>query len=836
MTVPVASYTVAKSGSQSTARPGDKVTYTITVNNTGQVDYTTADPASFTDDLSKVLDDATYDNDVTGGASYAAPVLSWSGALAVGQTKTFTYSVTVKDPDTGNGIIDNTVVPTGPAGQCTAADACQVTVPVESYTVAKTASQSTAAAGDTITYTITVVNTGQVDYTAANPASFTDDLSKVLDDATYNNDATGGVTYAAPVLSWSGALAVGQTRTFTYSVTVDEPDTGNKILDNTVVPTGPAGSCATPTGCEVMSPLASYTVSKKASRATALPGDQVTYTITVVNTGQVDYTVAQPASFADDLSKVLDDATYDDDVTGGATYSAPVLSWSGALAIGQTRTFTYSVTVKDPDTGDVVLDNTVVPSGPSGTCGSAGCHAVVPVFTYTVAKTASQSTAAAGDTITYTISVVNTGQVDYTAANPASFTDDLSKVLDDATYNNDATGGVTYAAPVLSWSGALAIGQTKTFTYSVTVKDPDTGNGILDNTVVPTGPAGQCSVPGGCRVTVPVASYTVAKSGSQSTAQPGDKVTYTITVNNTGQVDYTTANPASFTDDLSKVLDDATYDNDVTGGASYAAPVLSWSGALAVGQTKTFTYSVTVKDPDTGNGILDNTVVPTGPAGQCTAANACQVTIPVAGMTITKTITSIVYPNAGRVTAVYEIRVGNTGQVDEIYALTDTLAWGAGLAVEGVHVDPPAGHQARSTFNGSSDPLIASGQQIARGTVQVWRVTVTGALNPEAASSSMDCTLTDGENGTGLLNSATLNGAGTDHHASACEGVRVHVSRTFRTAHDSADRSALIDTGSADPATSGESTVLTTVGGVLIALALLVGIGLGARRTSRRGV
>ena len=160
---------MAKSGSQSTALPGDKVTYTVTVVNTGQVDYTTANPASFTDDLSKVLDDATYDDDVTGGASYAAPVLSWSGALAVGQAKTFTYSVTVKDPDTGNGILDNTVVPTGPAGRCAAADACQVTVPVESYTVAKTASQSTTQPGDKVTYTISVVNTGQVDYTAGQP-------------------------------------------------------------------------------------------------------------------------------------------------------------------------------------------------------------------------------------------------------------------------------------------------------------------------------------------------------------------------------------------------------------------------------------------------------------------------------------------------------------------------------------------------------------------------------------------------------------------------------------------------------------------------------------------
>ena len=32
--------------------------------------------------------------------------------------------------------------------------------------------------------------------------------------------------------------------------------------------------------------------------------------------------------------------------------------------------------------------------------------------------------------------------------------DDLSDVLDDATYNDDAGAGATYREPVLSWSGA----------------------------------------------------------------------------------------------------------------------------------------------------------------------------------------------------------------------------------------------------------------------------------------------------------------------------------------------------------------------------------------------
>ena len=58
-------------------------------------------------------------------------------------------------------------------------------------------------------YTITVANTGQTPYTGA---TFTDSLSSVLGDATYDGNAAataGTVTFASPTLTWTGNLAVG---------------------------------------------------------------------------------------------------------------------------------------------------------------------------------------------------------------------------------------------------------------------------------------------------------------------------------------------------------------------------------------------------------------------------------------------------------------------------------------------------------------------------------------------------------------------------------------------------------------------------------------------------
>ncbi len=89
--------------------------------------------------------------------------------------------------------------------------------------------------GQVISYTLTITNTGQTTYTGA---VVTDSFAAMFDDAAYNGDAattgTGALTYTSPALTWTGDLPAGAAAVITYTVTVNNPDTGDKLVITTV--------------------------------------------------------------------------------------------------------------------------------------------------------------------------------------------------------------------------------------------------------------------------------------------------------------------------------------------------------------------------------------------------------------------------------------------------------------------------------------------------------------------------------------------------------------------------------------------------------------------------
>ena len=122
-----------------------------------------------------------------------------------------------------------------------------------------------------------------------------------------------------PVMTWTGDLALAGTATITYSVTVYNPDTGDKPWPTPSPPPTRAAPAPRQRRPRLRGhhprahPRADHREDRPRHRH---PRAHVTYTITVTNTGQTPYT---GATFTDDLTGVLDDATYNGDaaVTGG---------------------------------------------------------------------------------------------------------------------------------------------------------------------------------------------------------------------------------------------------------------------------------------------------------------------------------------------------------------------------------------------------------------------------------------------------------------------------------------------------------------------------------------
>ncbi|GAA4208015.1 hypothetical protein GCM10022252_72500 [Streptosporangium oxazolinicum] len=291
-------------------------------------------------------------------------------------------------------------------------------------------------------------------------------------------------------------------------------------------------------------------ITKTASPVLAKPGQKVTYTVELRNTGDIAY---QGFAFTDDLSGLLDDADFDHDLSatsGTVVFAESEVIWTGDVAAGQTVTVTYGVTVNDPPAGDLRLSGKLV--GPQGSnceagstdaaCGNLGGPGLPLLY---VLLTADRETAGPGQRVGYTITVGNVGNADYPGA---TLTGELSRVLDDAAYNGDARvtkGAVSYGAPKLAWAGDVSVGETVTITYSVTVGTSATGDGVLDSAVQAVGGGTNCPdpAPWSARRAAPVPG--AGLGCAQRVAVQGATATGTITPEDSEPDDGAGARPGS---------------------------------------------------------------------------------------------------------------------------------------------------------------------------------------------------------------------------------------------------------------------------------------------------
>jgi uncharacterized repeat protein (TIGR01451 family) len=468
---------------------GDEITYSFAVTNTGNV---TLNPWSVSD--LKV-------------GSVTCP----TGALAPGQTKTCTdaaYTLTQADVDAGT--VANTATATGkpPTGaNVTDDDSTSRPVPANpAIQLSKTASAISDLdgngpdAGDKITYSFAVTNTGNV---TLNPWSVTD--LKV-----------GSVSCP------TGALAPGQTKTCTDAAyTLTQADVNAGTVVNTATATGkpPTGSNVNDTDSTTtpVAPAASIKLVKTASTVHDVngngidDGDNVTYTFEVTNTGNV----------------TLTNITVADPKIGPVTCPSSPLA-PGAAMFCDPRV--YTLTQADVDHGSV--DNTAdvtgtTPTGGSVTDDDSRTVDLPATGSIQLSKTASAISDLdgngpdAGDTITFSFRVTNTGNVK----------------LDPVTVSDPKAGPVTCPTGGLDPDESF---DCTDVTYTITSADVSAGK--VDNTATATGKTPtNGTVQDSDSTTTPVqpmvTNIKVKKTVDDSTPREGDVITYTLTVTNTGAAD-----------------------------------------------------------------------------------------------------------------------------------------------------------------------------------------------------------------------------------------------------------------------------------------------------------
>ncbi|WP_191090010.1 DUF7507 domain-containing protein [Nesterenkonia ebinurensis] len=545
----------------------DLVTYTFTVTNTGNV----------------TLTDVSIDDELEGLSEIAYG--EWpgeSGVLAPGESVTATASYTLTQADVDAGGVDNDATATGtpPGDEEHPVDEDDETVPVEPGPrisldkIGLLDPQAPGAAGDVVTYTFTATNTGNV---TLSEVSISDELEG-LSDLEYL-DWPGETGVLAPLQS--------VTATATYELTQADVDAGG--VDNFAEVTG-----TPPTG-DPVEDEDEYTVPVASSPDIELEktgsldagvnsaaGDLISYEFTATNTGNV----------------TLSDVSIDDELEGLSEIAYG--EWpgeSGVLAPGEsvTATASYTLTQADVDAGEVENLASTTGNPPTGDPVEDEDEHEQPVPqlpAIDLVKTGSLDDDAdqvAGEIVTYTFEVTNTGNVTLT---DVAVSDELEG-LSELSYGQ--------------WpgeSGVLAPGESVTATaiYELTQADVDAGQ--VENTATTTGtpPTGEPPVDED-EETVPVNAepqISLVKEGTLEqgpNSQAGDLISYEFTATNTGNV----------------TLSDVSIDDELEGLSEIAYG--EWpgeSGVLAPGESVTATASYTLTQADVDAGEVENLASTTG--------------------------------------------------------------------------------------------------------------------------------------------------------------------------------------------------------------------------------
>ncbi len=400
-----AKVSIEKTADAESYQVGDTITWKITVENTAA--GTTAHNVVVTDAIPAGVEGAQADKGTIENGT-----LTWNvGELEYGSPQTAT--VTVKATAAGIEGIENTAHVKHDGGEDE--DAVTVDVTNPAIAIEKSADKQTVKVGETVTYSITMTNTGSepvydAAITDAMPANMTWTAPAVLKDvrgatlATWNEQPEGGVYAVQDGLE----LAPGQAVVLTVKATANaDGDAVNTAVgtadDEDGKPVGPVDDDAT---VDVTTP--GVHVKKTADKVQYQVGDTVTWTITVSN--DVLGTTATGVVVTDAIPAGIEGAS-----ASAGTIEDGTLTWNvGELAYGEVKTVTVTGTVTEDAVGR--LENTAVVKHDDGEDEDEETVEVIGKTPWTLTKTADKDEYHPGETIDWTVTLAR-GKAETSKAN-----------------------------------------------------------------------------------------------------------------------------------------------------------------------------------------------------------------------------------------------------------------------------------------------------------------------------------------------------------------------------------------------------------------------------------
>jgi hypothetical protein len=418
----------------------------------------------------------------------AGPIPCTPSTLATGEMASCTASYTVTQADLDRGRITNAATATGntPNDDDVTAPPVEDTVTGRQHPaiqVVKTAFPTEyAEPGEEITYTYTVTNTGDV----------------TLHAITVQDDLLGAA--ACPSL----ALPPGASLTCLARHVTTEDDVAAGQIANTATATGrpETGAPVTDSNTDEIHANSQPAIQlDKAAFPTrfAEPGERISYTYTVTNTGNVPLTMI----------------SLHDDRLGAIACPRATLSPAESMTCHGRHVTTQA----DVDAGSVANTASVIGYPPAGAAAADEDQAEARADHapgIALDKSASPAVFGAGQRVRYTYLVTNTGKT----------------TVRDVAVHDDRLGAI--ACP----DTTLAPGESMTCHATHIATEGDAANGEIANTATVTGfpPSGPAVSAGDAEI-ISAGRISLVKSAFPTAyGAPGETITYTYTVTNTGRV------------------------------------------------------------------------------------------------------------------------------------------------------------------------------------------------------------------------------------------------------------------------------------------------------------